>query len=129
MEERYDNCFVCGKDNPIGLKMVFDYEEENARAEFKLPAHFEGYDKIIHGGIVAAVLDEAMAKIILHHKIKAVTGSINISYKKPLRPERVYRVWGKILRIRKKIIETEAEISDGEYLYARATARFFSVEK
>ncbi len=127
MDERYDNCFVCGKDNPVGLKMNFDYIDDCALATFRLLSHFEGYDDIIHGGIVAAILDESMAKIILHNNIKAVTGSIEISYKRPLRPEREYRVSGKIIRIRKRIIETEAEISDEKHIYARAKARFFSL--
>ena len=128
MEERYDNCFVCGKDNPIGLKMVFTYPDNRAQADFRLPAHFEGYDEIIHGGIVAAILDEAMAKIILHKKIKAVTVTINIDYKKPLTPEITYRVTGSILNSKRKIIETAAEITGQEGLYARAEARFFAVE-
>ena len=127
MEERYDNCFVCGADNPVGLKMVFSYPADVARADFRLPVHFEGYDDIIHGGIAAAILDEAMAKIILHNSIKGVTVTITIDYKKPLRPERDYRVEGKIINIRKKIIETEAVITEGETLCARAVAKFFAV--
>ena len=128
MEERYDNCFVCGKDNPIGLKMDFEYPDNVARSKFRLPVHFEGYNEIIHGGIVAAILDEAMAKIILHNKIKAVTVTITINYKKPLKPDTLYHVEGKILEIKKKIIETEAAIYEGDLILAQATARFFEVK-
>ena len=127
MEERYDNCFVCGKDNPVGLKMVFSYPENTARADFRLPVHFEGYDQIIHGGIVAAILDEAMAKVILHNNIKAVTVTITIDYKKPLNPDTDYRVTGTILDIKRKIIETAAEITGQDGVYARAEAKFFAV--
>lgn len=127
MEERYDNCFVCGAANPVGLKMVFTYPGEIARADFRLPVHFEGYDDIIHGGIVAAILDEAMAKIILHNDMKGVTVTITISYKKTLKPETGYRVEGRITSIRKRIIETEAAIMDGDTIHALANAKFFSV--
>lgn len=127
MEERYDNCFVCGVNNPIGLKMVFSYPNNTAQSRFCLPAHFEGYDKIIHGGIVAAILDEAMAKAILAQNIKAVTVTITIEYKKPLQPDTEYSVTGSILNIRKKLIETESYISEDDVLYAKATAKFFIV--
>ncbi|MBW6516555.1 MAG: PaaI family thioesterase [Candidatus Cloacimonetes bacterium] len=127
MEERYDNCFICGMNNPIGLKLTFTYPDNIAQAEFRLPVHFEGYDNIIHGGIVAAILDEAMAKIILHNNIKAVTVTITIDYKKPLKPDIDYIVKGSIINIRKKIIETEATIVDNVDVYAKATAKFFSI--
>jgi len=127
MEERYDNCFVCGISNPIGLKMKFTYSDDTAQAEFRLPVNFEGYDNIIHGGIVAAILDESMAKIILHKRVKAVTVNITIDYKKPLKPDTKYFVKGSILNIRKKIIETEATIVDNESVYAKASAKFFRI--
>ncbi len=127
LEDRYDNCFVCGAKNPVGLKLVFRYPGNTARAQFRLPHHFEGYDNIIHGGIVTAILDEAMAKAILAADIKAVTVSMTITFKKPLLPENDYIVTGKIINIRKKIIETEASIVSNDTLLAGATAKFFTV--
>ncbi len=127
MEERYDNCFVCGEKNPIGLKLVFSYQDDSAQAKFSLPFHFEGYNNIIHGGIVAAILDEAMAKAILAGKNKAVTVSMTIEYKKPLQPQTEYTVTGKIIEKRKKIINTEAALYREDTLMARATAKFFKI--
>ncbi len=129
MKEKFDNCFVCGSNNPIGLKMVFAYQKDMAEASFKLPAHFEGYDNIIHGGIVAAILDEAMAKAILAQDIRAVTVTITIDFKNPLKPGNEYWVQGKILNIKKRIIETEAVISSEDTIYAKATAKFFQIQK
>ena len=53
------NCFVCGIKNPIGLHLNF-YETGpgEVSAEVTLPEQYQGYPGIVHGGIVAAMLDE-----------------------------------------------------------------------
>ena len=105
--------------------MNYNYKDGIASSSFSLSNHYEGYNNIIHGGIVAAVLDEAMAKAILHKNIKAVTANLNIDYKKPLKPEDLYIVEGSITVIRKKIILAQALIFDGNTIYAQADAKFF----
>lgn len=53
------NCFVCGMANPFGLGLRF-YQtgEGEVTAEYTVPEHFQGYPGIVHGGVVAAMLDE-----------------------------------------------------------------------
>ncbi len=128
MEERYDNCFICGEKNPIGMKLKFNYEDEKATTEVKLPKHFEGYDNIIHGGIVTALLDEAMAKIILYKNMKAVTVNINVDFLRPLSPLKDYMIEGKIVRIDRKVIYAEARIFSENKIFAKAAAKFFVVK-
>jgi len=62
-------CFVCGRQNPVGLKLDFyeDPEAREVRAEFVVPAHYQGYPGVVHGGIVAAILDEVSGRAILLH--------------------------------------------------------------
>lgn len=129
MEQIYDNCFICGKKNPIGLKIAFNYQDKLAAAAFSLSPHFEGYDGIIHGGIVSAILDEAMAKIILHNNIKAYTVSLNVDFKKPLKPEHPYVVEGAIAAVKRKIVIANASIFDGNSICAAASGKFFIIEK
>lgn len=60
-------CFICGLANPIGLKMVFeeDFEKEQVRAEIVIPEHYRSYPGIVHGGIIAAILDETSGRAIM----------------------------------------------------------------
>lgn len=53
------SCFVCGLENPHGLGLKF-YEtgEGEVAADYVVPEHFQGYPGVVHGGIVAAMLDE-----------------------------------------------------------------------
>jgi uncharacterized protein (TIGR00369 family) len=60
-------CFLCGMQNPVGLKLLF-YEDRAAgqvRVAFNVPEEYQGYPGIVHGGIVAAVLDETAGRAVL----------------------------------------------------------------
>jgi acyl-coenzyme A thioesterase PaaI-like protein len=53
------HCFVCGIANPFGLGLRF-YQTDlgEVAADATVPEHFQGYPGIVHGGVVAAMLDE-----------------------------------------------------------------------
>lgn len=63
-------CFVCGRRNPVGLKLHFyeDREENLVRARFQVPDAFQGYPGVVHGGIVSTVLDEVSGRAVLMEK-------------------------------------------------------------
>jgi len=60
-------CFICGLQNPVGLKLAFyeDIEAGQVRAEFTVPDEYQGYPGVVHGGIVAAVLDEVSGRAVM----------------------------------------------------------------
>ena len=60
-------CFICGLDNPIGLKMVFyeDHEKQRVRAELAVPEAYRSYPGVVHGGIVATILDETSGRALM----------------------------------------------------------------
>jgi uncharacterized protein (TIGR00369 family) len=62
-------CFICGRENPVGLKMSFseDHTTGQVLASLIVPDEFQGYPGVVHGGIVAAILDETAGRAILLH--------------------------------------------------------------
>jgi len=56
----YRACFVCGRENPCGLRGVFRTDGKKVYYEFAPGEHHVGYRNRVHGGIIAAALDEAM---------------------------------------------------------------------
>jgi uncharacterized protein (TIGR00369 family) len=62
-------CFVCGLSNPCGLKIVFheDREAGQVRADLVVPETYRSYPGVVHGGIVATILDETSGRALMLH--------------------------------------------------------------
>lgn len=78
-----DNCFVCGKKNNIGLKLEFRTEGRTTKAVFTPKKEHQGYKNIIHGGILSAILDEAMTRLGYELGLNTVTAHIEVDFKMP----------------------------------------------
>jgi acyl-coenzyme A thioesterase PaaI-like protein len=60
-------CFVCGRQNPVGLKLDFyeDHESNQIRAQFTVSDAYQGYPGVVHGGIVSTILDEVSGRAVM----------------------------------------------------------------
>jgi uncharacterized protein (TIGR00369 family) len=82
-------CFLCGRQNDVGLKMTWysDDEAGQVRATVSVPEHFNGYPGVVHGGIVAAILDETAGRAVLingdDYENLMVTLKLEIKYRRP----------------------------------------------
>lgn len=119
------NCFVCGKNNPGGLKLSFHLIGGKITSEFTPSVFHQGYKNITHGGVITAVLDEAMIQAALNCGLAPVTADINVRFRKPLVSGRRARVEAEIIRKGSRLIEARARLTasgDGE-LIADARAK------
>lgn len=105
-------CFACGAKNPIGLKLKFEFEGEFYVARFTPKPEHQGYDNITHGGILSTLLDEAMAKLVWAKGINAVTGTLNIRFRRPALVGEELTVSGCITGKAHRIIDCRAEIKN-----------------
>jgi len=62
-------CFVCGLRNPIGLKIVFEEDREHGEVHARLSVSetYRSYPGVVHGGIVATILDETSGRALMLH--------------------------------------------------------------
>ena len=120
-----NRCYVCGKKNPMGLAVDFDIDPaaRSVRARFTAGDHLQGYEGIVHGGILSALLDEAMVKLAFNLGIPAVTAELTTKFKAPLRPGEEIIISGKIVQETKRLILAEAKIEKGTVLIAEAAGK------
>jgi len=104
------HCFVCGKSNPNGLKVDFNKTDNGVTAQFSADKRYQGYKDIVHGGIIASLLDEASVKALVLRGIKAVTAEISLRYKTPLYVYENVIINAAMGKIRGKVYEVDAEI-------------------
>lgn len=118
-------CYVCGRENPAGLKVDFEIntDTKTIRARFQtLPEH-QGYEGVVHGGILSALLDEAMAKLAFALGLPAVTAEITVKFRSPVTPGEVLFVFGSITKEARRLALAEATIERGTTVVASATAK------
>ncbi len=118
--ETNGNCFVCGENNPNGLRLSFeiDKERQTLKTTFVASPTFQGWDGIVHGGILSTLLDEATAKLVYELGYQAVTASLEIKFKKPAPILVPLRVDGEVIEVGRRLIRARARITqeDGTIL-------------
>lgn len=122
-----DWCFVCGEDNHAGLKTRFYVQDGQVKTVLRPQEHHCGYKNIVHGGIVAAILDETMgwaaARAI---GLMCYTADLNVRYLKHVPADRESIVTTDVIRASKRLAHISGVLHspDGAETYARAEARF-----
>lgn len=119
-------CFGCGEANAIGLHLHFEKRPEGGvTARFSPRIEHQGWDGMMHGGLVTVLLDEAMAWAAAGKTTKYYTGRLSVRYRKPVPTAEALQVQGWIARDRGRALETEAQVlSDSGEVLAEASAVF-----
>jgi uncharacterized protein (TIGR00369 family) len=104
-------CFVCGKNNPCGLKLSFTLIDGKITSEFTPSVLHQGYKDITHGGIITALLDEAMIQAALSEGVSPVTAEINVRFKKPLIAGDRSHIEAVIVKKGTRLIEARAQMT------------------
>ena len=108
-----NGCFGCGADNPAGLKLSFSKQEDRVEATVVFGVDHAGWADIVHGGIVAAALDEAMgwAMSLLVGK-NGVTSSLNVRYRRPVYIDRPLLLSARVKDSSDERVTIEASVAD-----------------
>ena len=81
--DHFPDCVVSGAANPMGIAIVVHREGDEAVARVTLGSAFEGAPGRSHGGIVAAIFDDAMGFGLSMAQTPAYTGRLTVSYLAP----------------------------------------------
>jgi acyl-coenzyme A thioesterase PaaI-like protein len=124
------NCFACGTLNVHGIGIVHHVEPGRSWTELTLDRRFEGWEGIVHGGIVSTILDEVMAWALVGQDSWGVTARMSVEFRRPVEVGTPIRADGWITRDRRRIVETAGRLVDastGEEL-ATATGRYVAAD-
>ncbi len=128
-------CFICGVENPIGLHLhIYETEPGVVETKYIAPEHFQGYPGVLHGGIVAAILDEVSGRAHMgpaDNPRFMFTGKLEVRYRKNVPIGKLLKIVGKAGKSRARMTECWAGIYDAETdeLLAEAEALHINVPK
>lgn len=125
------HCFVCGVANPYGLHLRF-YESGpgEVTAEYTVPERYQGYPGVVHGGIVAAMLDEVCGRVHMGGDPPRFmfTARLEIRYRHNVPVGKPLRLVGRVARSKARAATAIGEIFDAEgVLLAEAEALLVNV--
>ncbi len=133
LKPRADNfCFVCGGGNSRGMHLTFEQDDDakRIRGMFRVPGEYQGGAGFVHGGIIATLLDEVMAKVNRFAEDHAVTAKLNVEYLRPVPTEAdlVVEGWELERNGRERFRQGEIRNAAGVVL-ARGTGRFVEISR
>jgi HAD superfamily hydrolase (TIGR01509 family) len=119
-------CFACSQENPIGLKLKPVHDGEKVTAEFTAGKFHQGWNGVVHGGILYTLLDEVTAYAMLCHGIEfGVTAKSEIRFKQvaPINEPIQASAW--VTKLTKRLVEAKGVLTlkdntvivDGDFLF------------
>ena len=126
-----EGCFVCGEDNPYGLRLRFFNEDSWVFTRFELPQHFRGFLDRTHGGVVSALVDEVMGwATVVRGRRFSYTVELKVRFHQPVSLDTPLLVRGRVARHNRRLSFAEAEIrDDSDRLLVSAEGKFVMLSK
>ncbi|NPA93495.1 MAG: PaaI family thioesterase [Chloroflexi bacterium] len=109
LQPNSQHCFVCGLSNPYGLQACF-YQtgEKEVTVWYTIPAQFQGYPGVAHGGIVASLLDEVVGRSVMGtdpaNARLLFTARLSVRYRQHVPVETPLRLVGRALKDRGRTV-------------------------
>lgn len=112
-------CLICGLENPIGLHLhIYETEPGVVETTYTAPEHFQGYPGVLHGGIVAALIDEISGRAHMgsdpNNPRFMFTGKLEVKYRKNVPVGKPLKIIGRAGKSKSRSAEAWAGIFDAE---------------
>ena len=118
-------CFICGEENPIGMKRRFYMKDGGVVTEFKSSIEHQGFPGVLHGGIVCALLDETMGWAPTSQtQLFCMTAELNVRFLMSVPIHKRILVIGTVDSINKRLYRASGKVVDDDgTVYATATRK------
>lgn len=122
-------CIACGSSEGDAPRLRFTPGPDgDVTATLQPSPHHEGYDGMLHGGIIATLLDAAMTNCLFAHGQCGVTAELQVRYRHPVAIDEECRLRAWIERSSPPLYLLRAELRQGDSLRATAHAKFMVKE-
>jgi len=129
----HSNCYGCGTANQKGLhaEFPFDVESGEVRFTYAVPEEFEGAPGFVHGGVLAALLDETQGTLCYHVGHFVMTEQLHMKYHKasPLGKNLTFRAWLTAVRKRRLYSRASIHLESGELLASSSASWYVLPER
>lgn len=126
-QQSHQHCMLCGTNPVLGLKLnYYSYDDQQVWAHYKSSVHQQGYEGILHGGFLSALLDSSMCQALFHQNIEGVTGDMNIRFLHEVKLNSDILMTGKVVSSRHPLHKVEAELYVDGILMVKSSARFMT---
>lgn len=106
-----DDCFVCGRKNPIGLKMQFYAGADGCvYADYTPRFEHQSYPGVMHGGLITAMLDELIGRTAIASNLWCMTAKLEVRFKKPVPIGAPLKLTGTLTKKTSRLLEGRGEI-------------------
>jgi uncharacterized protein (TIGR00369 family) len=124
-ENGHSHCLMCGGENVRSLGLRFEATDtDTVRAEFQASPAFQGYDGILHGGVICALLDAAMTHCLFHRGVQGVTGDLRVRFVEPISCRSAVDVRARLISATPPLYRLKAELVHDGRTMAWAEAKF-----
>jgi uncharacterized protein (TIGR00369 family) len=125
-ERDLSQCFGCGQNNPIGLKLDFHRDGKTAKAEFTPTKPYQGWPGLVHGGIIICLLDEAMAYASLFEGTTCITAKMQVKLQQLTSINKPLVIIASVIKKNRKLVTAKATVTlkDGTVIAEGTSTQF-----
>jgi len=125
LDHGHAHCLMCGHRNPRSLRLRFQSDSDGrVSASFQAFSELQGYEGILHGGIVVGLLDAAMTHCLFNQGIRAVTGDLRARFLQPIGCQCLLHLQAWPLTLEGPVYRVRAELRHRNRVMAWAKASF-----
>lgn len=111
LEDKNAQCYVCGSDNSNGLQVPFVPDGENGSyATYIARAEHVGWPGVLHGGVMYALMDEAIGWSLYYSGLRGVTAKTETRFRQPVKVGTPLTITGRIERVARRMVYVSAEV-------------------
>ena len=121
----HPHCFACGEAAPGGLRLQFRLAADGGvEADRCSPPHYQSYDGILHGGLIATLLDGTKLHALFARGVVGRTAELRVRYHHPVRTGEPMAIATRLGRHFHSLCCLEAEVRQQALICATAQAKF-----